>query len=189
MKKKITFLTLSAMLFALCSPADAQQTAKTARIGLLDGGTAAGSAVLVNAFRQELSTLGWIEGKNITTEYRFAENKGSEPLRELAAELVRLKVDLIVVSGIGPALAAKKATTTIPVVMTRAGDPVGEGLVVSLAWPGGNVTGFSSLSYDINTKRLEILKDAVPKLARVGLLLTPTTLALKELKKEQKGQV
>jgi putative ABC transport system substrate-binding protein len=96
--------------------------------------------------------------------------------------LVRLKVDLIVVSGIGPALAAKKATTTIPVVMTRAGDPVGEGLVASLTRPGGNVTGFSSLSYEINTKRLEILKDAVPKLARVGLLLAPTTLALKELR-------
>jgi putative tryptophan/tyrosine transport system substrate-binding protein len=143
---------LCSMLLAPCSSVDAQQAGKVFRIGWLDGGTAAGSAVLVNAFRQELSTLGWIEGKNITTEYRFVENKGSEPLRELAAELVRLKVDLIVVSGIGPALAAKKATTTIPVVMTRAGDPVGEGLVASLARPGGNVTGFSSLSYEIIRK-------------------------------------
>ena len=123
----------------------------------------------MDAFRQELSKLGWIEGKNITIEYRFAEQK-SERLPELAAELVRLKVDLIVVTGTPSALAAKKATTTIPIVMTNAGDPVGEGLVASLARPGGNVTGFSSMSFELNTKRLEILKDAVPKLARVGLL-------------------
>ena len=171
-RRIVICLPLTVFLLTV-SFADAQQTAKTVRIGWLDGGTAAGSAVLVNAFRQELSTLGWIEGKNITTEYRFAEQK-PERFPELAADMVRLKVDLIVVSGIGPALAAKKATTTIPVVMTRAGDPVGEGLVASLARPGGNVTGFSTLSYEINTKRLEILKDAVPKLARVGLLLTPS---------------
>ena len=126
-------------------------------------------AVLLEAFRQELSKLGWIEGKNIAIEYRFAEQK-SERLPELAADLVRLKVDLIVVSGTPTALAAKKATTTIPIVMASAGDPVGAGLVASLARPGGNVTGFSSLSPELNTKRLEILKDAVPKLARVGLL-------------------
>ena len=123
----------------------------------------------MDAFRQELSKLGWIEGKNITIEYRFAEQK-PERLPELAAELVRLKVDLIVVAGIRRSLAAKKATTTIPIVMTSAGDPVGAGLVASLARPGGNVTGFSTLSLELNTKRLEILKDAVPKLARVGLL-------------------
>src|SRR4029453_12582491 len=108
MKKRITLWLLATLFLANVSLADAQQTGKMFRIGWLDGGTAAGSAVLVNAFWQELSTLGWIEGKNITIEYRFAENKGSEPPRELAAELVRLKVDLIVVSGIGPALAAKK---------------------------------------------------------------------------------
>ena len=139
------------------------------RIGFLDEGTASGSAVLVEAFRQELSKLGWIEGKNITIEYRFAERK-TERLPELAADLVRLKVDLIVVTGTPSALAAKSATTTIPIVMTNAGDPVGAGLVASLARPGGNVTGLSSLSTELNTKRLEILKDAVPKLARVGLL-------------------
>ena len=125
--------------------ADAQQPGKIFRIGFLDGGTAAGSAVLVDAFRQELTKLGWIEGKNITIEYRFAESKGSERLPELAAELVRLKVDLIVVTGTTAALAAKSATTTIPIVMTNAADPVGAGLVASLARPGGNVTGFSSL--------------------------------------------
>ena len=101
-------------------------------------------AVLLEAFRQELSKLGWIEGKNITIEYRFAEQK-PERLPELAADLVRLKVDLIVVSGTPPALAAKSATTTIPIVMANAGDPVGAGLVASLARPGGNVTGLSSL--------------------------------------------
>ena len=157
---------LPALLFR---SADAQQTGKISRIGFLDKSTASGSAVLVEAFRQELSKLGWIEGKNITIEYRFAEQK-TERLPELAADLVRLKVDLIVVSGDATALAAKRATTTIPIVMANAGDPVGAGLVASLARPGGNVTGISSLSPELNTKRLEILKDAVPKLARVGLL-------------------
>ena len=130
---------------------------------------ASGSAVLVEAFRQELSKLGWIEGKNITIEYRFAEQK-NERLPELATDLVRLKVDLIVTVNTPSALAAKKATTSIPIVMANASDPVGAGLVASLARPGGNLTGFSSLARELNTKRLEILKDAVPKLARVGLL-------------------
>ena len=112
------------MLFAPCSFADAQQTGKILRIGFLDNSTASGSAVLLEAFRQELSKLGWIEGKNITIEYRFAEQK-HERLPELAADLVRLKVDLIVVSGTPSALAAKSATTTIPIVMANAGDPVG----------------------------------------------------------------
>ena len=108
-------------------------------------------------------------GKTIAIEYRFAEQK-SERLPELAADLVRLKVDLIVVSQVPSPLAAKRATSTIPIVMMNAGDPVGAGLVVSLARPGGNVTGLSNLGLDLNTKRLEILKDAVPKLARAGLL-------------------
>ena len=113
-----------------------------------------------------------LKGKNITIEYRFAEQR-SERLPELAADLVRLKVDLIVITGGPPALAAKRATTTIPIVMANAADPVGAGLVASLARPGGNVTGHSSLAPELNTKRLEILKDAVPKLARVGLLRSP----------------
>ena len=123
----------------------------------------------MEAFRQELSKLGWIEGKNIAIEYRFAEQK-HERLPELAADLVRLNVDLIVTTGEPPALAAKKATTTIPIVMANAGDPVGSGLVASLARPGGNVTGLSNLWTELNSKRLEVLKDAIPKLARVGLL-------------------
>jgi ABC-type uncharacterized transport system substrate-binding protein len=169
MKRKITVLTLCAMLFAPCSFAAAQQTGKIFRIGFLDSSTASGMTGLLEAFRQELSKVGWIEGKNITIEYRFAEQM-NERLPELAADLVRLKVDLIVASSGPPALAAKKATTTIPIVMVSVGDPVAQGLVASLARPGGNVTGLSSLSFELNTKRLEILKDAVPKLARVGLL-------------------
>ena len=120
-------------------------------------------------------------------EYRFAENKGPERIAELAAELVLLKVDLIVTSGVPPALEAKKATTTIPIVITNFTDPVALGLVASLARPGGNVTGFSTLATELNTKRLEVLKDAIPKLDRVGLLWRSTSnpgeeLQLKELR-------
>jgi putative ABC transport system substrate-binding protein len=149
--------------------AEAQQAGKIFRIGFLDSTTASGMAGLLDALRQELSKLGWMEGKNITIEYRFAEQK-RERLPELAADLVRLNVDLIIVGGTGEALAAKSATTTIPIVVTTSSDPVGAGLVASLARPGGNVTGFSNLATELITKRLEILKDAVPKLARVGLL-------------------
>jgi putative ABC transport system substrate-binding protein len=164
----------------------AQQAGKVLRIGILDDSTASGSAVLVDAFRQELSKLGWIEGKNFTIEYRFAEGK-YDRLPELAADLVRLKVDLIVVAGGPTAFAAKGATTTIPIVMANAADPVSLGLVASLARPGGNVTGLSNLATELNTKRLEILKDTVPRLARVGLLRAPGTnigrdLQLKELR-------
>ena len=154
---------------------------KVARIGYLDSSTASGSAVLIDVFRQELSKLGWLEGKSITVDYRFAEGK-LERLPALAADLARLNVDLIVVSETTPALAAKRATTTIPIVMTNVGDPVAAGLVASLTRPGGNVTGLSSLSFQLNTKRLEILKDAVPKLARVGLLHSPATLQVKEVR-------
>jgi len=173
MNRRTAIRRLTTFFLTTASLAEAQQAGKIYRIGFLDGGTAAGSAGLVKAFLQELSKLGWIEGKNIVIEYRFAENKGSERLPELAADLVRLKVDLIVVAGDPSALAAKKATTTIPIVIATAADPVGEGLVASLAQPGGNVTGFSSLAVELNTKRLEILKDAVPKLTRVGLLRPP----------------
>jgi len=169
MNRRTAIRQLATFFLTTASLAEAQQSGKIFRIGYLDGSTAAGSAGLLEAFRQELRKLGWIEGKNIAIEYRFAEQK-LERLPELAADLVRLKVDLIVVGGPGPALAAKKATTTIPIVMTNSSDPVAAGLIASLARPGGNVTGFSSLSVELNTKRLEILKDAVPKLARVGLL-------------------
>jgi ABC-type uncharacterized transport system substrate-binding protein len=186
MKKRITLWLLATLFLANVSLADAQPTGKIFRIGFLDASTASGSAVLLDAFRQELNKLGWIEGKNINIEYRFAEGK-FERLAELAAALVRLKVDLIMVTSTSSALAAKKATSTIPIVMTNVADPVAAGLVVSLARPGGNVTGLSALSPELNTKRLEILKDAVPTLARVGLLRQPEAaigidLQLKELR-------
>ena len=149
--------------------ATAQQSGKIHRIGFLDNSTASASNFLVEAFRQELSRLGWNEGKNIIIEYRFAE-QNRDRVAGLAADLVRMKVDLIVASGTPTVLAAKNATTAIPIVMTNVGDPVGTGLVASLARPGGNVTGLSSLGIELNTKRLEILKDAVLDLARVGLL-------------------
>jgi len=183
------WLGLSVIAFVLVvtgAVAQAQQAGKVPRIGFLDGSTASGMAVLLDAFRQDLTKLGWIEGKNIAIEYRFAEGK-SDRLPELAAELVRLKVDLIVVRGTPATLAAKSATTTIPIVMAASADPVGAGLVASLARPGGNVTGLAALAPELNTKRLEILKDAVPKLLRVGLLVAPgakitVDLQLKELR-------
>jgi putative tryptophan/tyrosine transport system substrate-binding protein len=142
MSKKIIFLSLCSLLLAPCSSVEAQQTGKLPRIGFLDRSTASGGALFIDAFRHELSKLGWVEGKNATIEYRFAEQK-AERLYELAADLVRLKVDLIVVSGRAPGLAAKKATTTIPIVMMSFPDPVAAGMVASLARPGGNVTGLS----------------------------------------------
>jgi len=169
------------MLFALCGSVDAQKSGKIFHVGILDPSTASGSAILWDAFRQELHKLGWVEGKNITFQDRFAEHK-TERLPGLAAELVRLKVDLIVVPDTPPTLAAKKASTSIPIVMANAADPVGAGLVASLAQPGGNVTGLASLSPELNTKRLEILKDTVPNLARVGLLRSRPNRALTQLK-------
>jgi putative ABC transport system substrate-binding protein len=189
-KAAVPSILVVVVLLALGVTVEAQQAGKIFRIGFLDSSTASGMAGLVEAFRQEMRKLGWIEGKNIIIEYRFAEQK-PERIPELAADLVRLKVDLIVVTGNPLAFAAKKATTTIPIVMTTVGDPVGYGLVASLARPGGNVTGLSSLVPELNTKRLEVLKDAVPKLVRVGFLrqagiaqdrlkeLRPAALALK----------
>jgi putative ABC transport system substrate-binding protein len=171
--KKVGWFSILVAAAVLTFPVitDAQQIGKIFRIGFLDQSTASGMAGLLDEFRQELSKLGWIEGKNLSIEYRFAEQK-NERLPELAADLVRLKVDLIVVVGTTSASAAKKATTTIPIVMTNAADPVAAGLVASLARPGGNVTGFTAQTVELNTKRLEILQDALPKLAAVGLLLT-----------------
>jgi len=165
-------IAVAVMLLAVAVIAEAQQSRKVFRIGFLDSSTASGMAVLLDAFKQELTKLGWVEGKNIALEYRFAEGK-SERLPELAADLVRLKVDLIVTTGDPQASAAKKATTAIPIVMASTSDPVGFGLVASLARPGGNVTGMSALTVELNTKRLEVLKDAVAELVRVGLVVPP----------------
>ena len=171
-----------AVALALCgaaAAAQAQQPGKIYRIGFLDPSTRSGTTVLVDAFREELGKLGWVEGKNLAIEYRFAESRdlgraGDQRLKELAADLVRLKVDLIVATGSGPlALAAKNATATIPIVLVTGGNVVAAGLVTSLARPGGNVTGLTSFNSELITKRLGVLKEAIPKLARVGLLWTP----------------
>src|SRR5258706_13745690 len=133
MKKKVFPSALAALILFLSCTANAQQPTKIFRIGFLDPSTASGSAVHVKAFLQELSKLGWIEGKNLTIEYRFAEQK-TERLPELAAEVVRLKIDLIVVTGGQPAVGAKEMTTTIPIVIVTNAEPVGAGLVGRLVW-------------------------------------------------------
>ena len=181
--KKI--LPVAFAIFVVASVASAQQASKAHRIGYLDSSISSGSTVYLTAFRQELSKLGWIEGKNIAIEYRFAEGK-RERVPELAADLVRLNVGVIVVVETQTALAAKSATSTVPIVMINVGDPVSAGLVASLARPGGNITGLSGLSQQLITKRLEILKDAVPGLSHVGVLWSGggagTQLQLKEIR-------
>src|SRR5262245_29565575 len=168
MKAQILAYVLTALILTNIHLAGAQPT-KVAHIGFLDASTASGMAVLVDVFRQELSKLGWIETKNITIDYRFAENKGAERLTELAAELVRLKVDFTVVTWAAAALPAKSATTIILIVIANATDPVAAGLLASLARQRGNVTGVTAHCVELNTKRLEILKDAVPRLTQFGL--------------------
>ena len=168
MKRKITVLTLGALLFALCDSVDAQQTTKIPIIGIL-GGASSPSARL-DAFRREFRKLGYVEGKNIAFESRYAENK-LERLPFLAAELVRLKVDVIVTPGANDTRAAKNATRTIPIVfLGTVSDPVSLGLVDSLASPGGNITGFTSIGGVLAGKQLELLKETIPKLSRVAVL-------------------
>ena len=147
--------------------AHAQQPAKIPRIGLLGGISAAAVAARIEAFRQGLRELGYVEGKNIVIEYRYAEGKLGR-LHELATELVRLKVDVIVTTGASSTRPAKEATTTIPIVMAQDPDPVGNGFVASLARPGGNITGLFRLAPEISGKQLELLKETVPKLLRVA---------------------
>ena len=153
-------------------PAEAQPPAKVARIGYLLISAPSVNPHLQEAFRQGLRDLGWVEGQNITIEYRSAEGR-LERLPDLAGELVTLKVDLIVAVATPGARAAKEATATIPVVMVGVGDPVGLGYVMSLARPGGNITGLSSMSVDLGPKRLELLKETIPKLSRVSVLWNP----------------
>jgi putative tryptophan/tyrosine transport system substrate-binding protein len=172
--KNVFCYTLCAMLFALGSSAEAQQPKKVYRIGYLSGADNTFELTRSEAFRHALRELGYIEGQNIAIEYRYAKGK-IDRFPELAAELVRLKVDIIVVSGgYGPIQAAKNATKTIPIVMLGlATDPVESGLVASLARPGGNVSGLTTLSRELGGKRLELLKETVPKIARVAVLYNP----------------
>ena len=167
MSQKIFFGVLSILLLALNSSVDAQQPAKVRRIGRL--GTGSSADPYSDAFRQGLRELGYVEGQNIVIEYRYADGK-NDRLPDLAADLVRLKVDVILVGGSQAILAVKKATTTIPVVMGAASDPVGTGLVASLARPGGNITGLTLLSPELSGKRLELLKEVVTGSSRVAVL-------------------
>jgi putative tryptophan/tyrosine transport system substrate-binding protein len=173
-KAAVQSILVAAVLLALGVRAEAQQPKKDPRIGYLSGGDAVGESTRAEAIRQALRERGYIEGQNIAIEYRYAEGK-VDRFSELAAELVRLKVDIIVVAGGNRIImAAKNATKTIPIVMTGAGiDPVEAGLVESLARPGGNVTGITNLTRELGGKRLELLKEAVPKLARVAVLYEP----------------
>jgi putative ABC transport system substrate-binding protein len=167
-------ILVAAMLLAGGVTAEAQQPKKIHRIGYLLAGDPAGESTRFEAIRLALRELGYIEGQNIAIEYRYAEGK-QDRYPELAAELVRLKVDIIVAAGGNVMVrAAKNATKTIPIVMSGVGaDPVEAGLVESLARPGGNVTGITNLSTELGGKRLELLKEAVPKLARVAVLYEP----------------
>ncbi len=150
----------------------AQAPAKIRRIGFLSPWAPSDAALWHRAFRVGLSDLGWVEGKNISVEYRYAEGR-SDRLPDLAADLVRLKVEVIVASATSDALAAQKATRAIPIVLVAAADPVASGLVESLARPGGNITGLSQMSMELGGKRLELLKEIVPKLSRVAVLWNP----------------
>ena len=172
-KLKLVVCALCAMLFALCLPARAQQPKKVPRIGYLFGLSPSASTERVEAFRQGLRELGYVEGKNIVIEYRWADGK-IDRLPGLATELVALNVAVIVTAGPSPTRYAKEATITVPIVMAWDYDPVGNGFVASLAQPGGNITGLSTLAPEISGKQLELLKEIVPKLSRVAVLGTST---------------
>jgi putative tryptophan/tyrosine transport system substrate-binding protein len=162
-------ILVAVVLLALGVTVDAQQPKKVPRIGFLGGTTAPSVAARLDAFRQGLSELGYVEEKNIVVEYRYAEGK-SHRFSALASELVRLKVDVIVTAGPASTRAAKQATVTIPIVMANDDDPIGSGFAASLARPGGNITGLATLAAEIAGKQLELLREIVPKLSRVGVL-------------------
>ena len=179
MKKRITLWLLATLFLANVSLADAQKQTKITKIGWLVGRR----SPQFDEYKKALHALGYIEGKNIAFEYRFAEGEtGRYPA--LVNELVRLKVDLIVAANTSSALAAKNATRTIPIVFTSGGDPVAVGLIDSLARPGGNLTGFSNITSELTGKRLEFLKETVPKLTRVAVLRDPLNAASLEDWKE-----
>src|SRR5215467_8591835 len=183
-KTALASILFAGALLALAVTGEAQQAKKVPRIGYLSFGTASGSPYRTDAFRQGLRELGYLEGKNIFIDYRYADGK-LDRLSALAAELVRLRVDVIVTLGPAPTRAAKAATATIPIVMASDSDPVGNGFVGSLGRPGGNITGLSSQSSEINGKQLELLKETAPKLSHLVVFGTSTVpgqaLALREI--------
>jgi putative ABC transport system substrate-binding protein len=174
MRLKFLALLLANSVLVSSLPAEAQQTKKVPRIGYLSVLSLSAMADRTEAFRQGLRELGYVETKNMIIEWRYGGEK-SDRVSDLAAELVRLKVEVIVSGGNSATLAAKKATNTIPIVMTQASDPVASGFVASLARPGGNITGLSTLAPELSGKRLELLKEIVPKLSRVAVLGTSTS--------------
>jgi len=184
MSGKIFIWLLTTVLLSSALPSEAQQAKKVRRIAVLSASYTSSSSSNVRAFRQALRELGYIEGKDIDIEHRNAEGK-PERLSELAAELVRLKVDVIVTVDAQGTQVSGKATQTIPIVMTQIGDAVGAGIVVSLARPGGNITGLTQMQPEISGKRLDLLKESFPKVSRVTVLHDPTSrsnlLGLKEI--------
>jgi putative ABC transport system substrate-binding protein len=172
--RKIPFWLMTTFLLVSVCFAQAQQTRKRSRIGFLAVGYPAGNSASLEAFRKGLGELGYVEGRNISIEYRWAEGH-QDRLPALAADLVKIKVDIILASGMSAVMAAKNATKTIPIVFAGAADPVAWGLVASLAHPGGNVTGLSELpGRDLEGKRLELLKEAIPRISRVAVVLDST---------------
>jgi ABC-type uncharacterized transport system substrate-binding protein len=169
MSGKIRIWVLATVVLTTASLSEAQQPNQTAQIGILQSGSSSSSMSRMVAFREGLRELGYVEGKNINIDYRYAEGK-TDQFAVLAAELVRLKPDVLVTSGSPGIVALMKATNKIPIVMAAIGDAVGNRFVKSLAQPGGNVTGLSFLDPEISTKRLELLKEAIPRLARVAAL-------------------
>jgi putative ABC transport system substrate-binding protein len=184
MRRREFITVLGGAVAAWPLAARAQTPAETPKIGLLSPFSPSATALWHQAFRQGLRDLGWVEGKNVSIEYRYAEGR-SDRLPGLAADLVRLKVDIIVAAVTTDAVAAKNATAAIPIVMASAGDPVASGLVESLARPGGNITGLSQIAAELAGKRLELLKEMVPELSRVAVLWNPqspaSTLSWKEI--------
>jgi putative ABC transport system substrate-binding protein len=173
MRKIFFCLTLGTMLYALCLPVEAQQTGRLPTIGWLDHSSPNPDVLrLVDLFREGLRDAGHVEGKSLAIEYRYAKGK-TERLPELAAELVRFNVDCIVTTGGQPTAAAQRATKTIPIVMAVSGDPIAMGFVASFARPGGNITGLTIISPQLSGKRLELLKEVVSGLSRVGVLRSP----------------
>ena len=172
-KAAVPSILVAVILLAVAVIAEAQQPKKVPRIGYLTGATASGMRHRTDAFRQGLSQLGYVEGKNIAIEWRYAEGK-FDRRPALAAELVQLKADIIVSAGPGVTRVIKEATSTIPIVMTQDNDPVGNGFIASLARPGGNITGLSTVEPELNGKRLELLKEVIPRISRVAFFGTST---------------
>jgi putative tryptophan/tyrosine transport system substrate-binding protein len=180
--KSVSWLLITVLLIAFSST-EAQQPTKIPRIGFLGASSPSAISARIEAFRLGLRELGYVEGKNIVIEYRYAEGK-LDRLPGLAAELVRLGVDVIVLAGPASIRPAKEATSTIPIVMANDADPVGSGVVASLARPGGNITGLSNLAPEISGKRLELLKEIVPRLSRLAIVGTSTTSGTAQVLKE-----